>query len=363
MALFLIILLLLCIGLYLYSKHPRFYTPQNYTAPTSKHFKDDQFYNQEDRPVMVTHDGFLKQLYKFMTAKVKDARPQKALPSEKTDLQTLDRAENCVIWMGHSSYFVQLEGVRLLIDPILACNASPVPLTNVAFKGSHLYRPSDIPDIDVLLITHDHWDHLDYATIVALRSKVKTVITPLGVGSYFKKWHYPEEIIKEGDWYDHFEAYGLSFHILPTHHFSGRLFQRNRTLWGSFAVMSSTYRLYFGGDSGYGRHFCEISETLGGFDLVFLEAGQYNERWPHIHMAPEETLKAASDLKARALLPGHNSKFKLSLHSWYEPFERLVALQEGTEDAVDLCLPLIGQKIPLEQPTSVSSYWWKAYLL
>jgi len=206
----------------------------------------------------------------------------------KTDFKTLDKGKDVVVWLGHSSYFMQLGGKRILIDPVFSSSAAPVSFANKAFNGTNLYTAEDMPEIDYLLISHDHWDHLDYPTVIALKPKVKNVVCGLGVGSYFEDWGFEPILIHEADWFTVLEFEdGLIIHVLPSRHFSGRLFTRNKTLWTGFALVTPDRRVFYSGDGGYGPHFKQIGEMFNGFDLVIMENGQYDKNWPYIHMMPE----------------------------------------------------------------------------
>ncbi len=355
-----IILAVLLLGGFLYLKHPALTDPVVEYQSNSDHYADGHFKNPIDRPIIDSTESIATRLYKFVFDENEDTIPTQPLPSNKTDLTQLDPSENIIVWMGHSSYFMQLDGKKYLVDPVFSENASPVPMTNVAFKGSNIYTADDIPNIDYLLITHDHWDHLDYPTIKALRSKIDQVVTPLGVGSYLKQWGFDSNKIFQGDWYSNTKQQDLEIHILPAQHFSGRLLERNRTLWGSFAVITPKHKVYFGGDSGYGPHFKDIADKLGNFDIAILEDGQYNETWPYIHMTPEEAVQAANDLGARAMLPSHNSKFKLSKHAWYDPLER--TYQASQNQLFKLMTPLIGQQIVIDDQSQEFKAWWREYM-
>nr|WP_246624807.1 MBL fold metallo-hydrolase [Oceanobacter mangrovi] len=259
--------------------------------------------------------------------------------------------------MGHSSYFIQLDGQRILIDPVFSQYASPVPGTNGAFAGTNIYTTDDIPQLDLLLISHDHWDHLDYPTIKGLQGKVKQVVTPSGVGSYFRQWGWPAAQILEGNWGDVFSSGNLDVHILPARHFSGRLFERNRTLWASFALITPDHRYYLSGDTGYGQHFKAIGDAFGPFDLAILECGQYNANWANIHMMPEETALAAIELQASKVMAAHNSKFKLSRHSWQEPLERIKLASES--QPWHLLTPMIGELVDVDDNNQLFTEWWQ----
>jgi L-ascorbate metabolism protein UlaG (beta-lactamase superfamily) len=233
--------------------------------------------------------------------RVENLQPGVPLPTLKTDLKALDAGRDTVVWLGHSSFFVLFSGKRLLIDPVFSPYAAPVSLSTQAFAGTTLYATEDMPEIDALLITHDHWDHLDHATVTALEPQVRRVLVPLGVGAHLEHWGYTRDKIHEADWFGKLElADGSAIHAVPARHYSGRLLDRNRTLWAGFVLESGKRRILFGGDSGYGPHYAELARRFGGFDLVALDMGQYDARWPYIHMTPEEAAQAAMDLNLSA---------------------------------------------------------------
>lgn len=227
--------------------------------------------------------------------------------------------------MGHSSYYFQLDKKRFLVDPVFSGNASPIPGTTKAFAGSDIYNADDFPPIDFLIISHDHYDHLDYKTIKELKPKINKVICGLGVGAHFERWGFDEDQIIELDWYDETEL-AKDFRIIstPARHFSGRRFRRNNTLWSSYVLESPGKRIFIGGDSGYDVHFKEIGEKYGPFDWAILENGQYNEKWRYIHTLPNEFVKVAEDLNVKNVLPVHSGKFALAQHPWTEPLQKYV---------------------------------------
>ena len=228
---------------------------------------------------------------------------------------------------------------------------------NRAFEGTNIYSAQDMPEIDYLLITHDHWDHLDYASVRALAPKIGKVICGLGVDAYFQKWGYPSEKIQAADWGESFEFEpGFSIHVLPARHYSGRLLSRNKTLWVGYALVSPEYKLFLSGDSGYGPHFAEIGKAFKGFDLAILDVGQYDKQWAYIHMNPEDAVRAATDLQAREFLPGHIGRFAIARHPWDEPFKRVKLLSEGK--SFHLLTPEIGVPLPLSKQAQIFSSWW-----
>ena len=268
------------------------------------------------------------------------------IPVVKSDLLNLDCSQDLIVWFGHSSWLLPLGGLRILVDPVFNV-ASPVSfLLGEPFPGTDIYKVEDIPDIDVLLITHDHWDHLDCATVTKLRERIGRVVCPLGVGEHFERWDFASEALVELDWDESAtlsfaEGCEIELHCLPTHHFSGRGFVRNQSLWASFLVAVASRRVYFGGDGGYDERFRQICEGFPGIDLAILENGQYNVRWQRNHMMPDELALAMRDLGAKRYMTGHHGKFCISTHPWDEPFanEKAAALAAG----VNLITPRIGE--------------------
>ena len=284
--------------------------------------------------------------------------PDAPIPSLKTDLKDLERMHDVVIWLGHSSYFIQLGGKRILLDPVFSDHAAPLSFLNKAFAGTNIYHVEDMPEIDYLLISHDHWDHLDYATVVALKDKVHHVVVPLGVGAYLESWGYAPEKIFDADWNEKVDLEdGVTIHVLPARHYSGRLLRQNKTLWAGFVLVSSERKLFFSGDSGYGPHFAEIGRKFGAFDFVALDAGQYDERWAYIHMTPEEAVNAANDLNAAALLPSHVGRFCIARHAWDEPFIRIASANNG--EKLQLLTPVIGEAVKLNKRRQKFIHWWE----
>lgn len=326
----------------------------------SPNFRDGEFHNQIPTQMMTGSKGSLAMWREFLFNGSRRLKPAGAIPSVKQDLLGLPPEKNAVAWFGHSSYFIQAGDKRLLVDPVLSGRASPLPFTTKAFEGTDAYTAADIPEIDALFITHDHWDHLDYETMVKLRSKVKRVVCPLGVGAHLERWGYDPAVIAEGDWGDKVDlGSGLTATVLPARHFSGRTFTRNRTLWASFAVTApGGYKIYLGGDGGYGPHFKDIGREFGGFDLAMLENGQYDKSWALIHMMPDEVLRAAEDLRAARVVPVHNSKFSISNHDWDAPLRTITAIAGKSRGR--LLTPMIGSIVDLKAPAAEVADWWAA---
>ncbi|UZD65695.1 MBL fold metallo-hydrolase [Marinobacter sp. AN1] len=324
----------------------------------SPNYTDGEFKNLIETPMLTTDQSQLSMMLENLIGGNDNTRPPVALPSVKTDLHALNPARDVVIWLGHSSYYVQLNGQRILIDPVFSTNASPVPMTVTAFDGTDVYTADDMPPIDLLLITHDHYDHLDYPSVMALRSKVDQVIAGLGIGAHLTGWGYEREQIVQADWNDSFEvAPGLQIIVTPARHYSGRLFSKNQALWVGFALIAPQHRLFFSGDSGFGPHFTDIGEQYGPFDWVTLDAGQYDPRWANIHMNPEQAAQAANDLGALALTPAHVGRFTISQHDWDDPFKRLETASQDYD--YSLWTPMIGQPVYFDSQTQEFTAWWE----
>jgi L-ascorbate metabolism protein UlaG (beta-lactamase superfamily) len=320
-------------------------------------FKEGSFQNQNHTPSFTDGANFFTVLNKFFFAKKERNKPSVPLPSVKTDLKQLDKEENVLVWMGHSSYFMQLDGKTFLVDPVLSGHASPFSFTTNSFAGSDIYTTEDIPAIDFLFISHDHWDHLDYKAITKLQPKIKHIVTGLGTAEHLEKWGFSKASITEKNWNETVALEeGFTVTILPARHFSGRTFTRNKAVWVSFALTTPSHKIYLGGDSGYDTHFTEIGNSYGPFDLAILECGQYNQFWKHIHMMPEETIQAAQDLNAKQLLPVHWGKFALSMHPWDEPVNRVT--KAAAAASLPILTPMIGEKLEITRHQQQFSRWW-----
>ncbi len=285
-----------------------------------------------------------------------ETQPAAKLPFVKTDLKKMNTTDPVVVWFGHSSYLIRINNKNFLIDPVLSGNAAPLSFMVKAFPGSNEYKADDMPVIDHLILTHDHYDHLDFKTIRKLKSRVRSIFCSLGVSSHLKYWGLDNNIITEMDWWQTEELNdGMSLTAAPARHFSGRGLKRGQTLWSSFILQTKTHCLYLGGDSGYDAHFKEIGNKHGPFDIAILESGQYNTMWPLIHMMPEETVQAAVDLGAKVLMPVHWGKFRLGMHPWNEPVKRV--LVKAQELNVQVSTPRIGELYNINKGTLTQNWW------
>jgi L-ascorbate metabolism protein UlaG (beta-lactamase superfamily) len=326
----------------------------------SPQYKNGKFENANFTPELAEGYGYFNVISDFLFKKVDRKIPVDIIPSIKTNLLEISIDQDILVWFGHSSYFIQLEGKRFLIDPVFSGNASPIYGTTKAFKGTDIYTVDDLPEIDYLLITHDHYDHLDYTTIMGLKPKIKKIICALGVGSHFEFWGFPKEIIIEKDWHEKIELdQNLTLYTTPSRHFSGRSTKRCNTLWTSFVLAAKDFKMYLGGDSGYDTHYAEIGNEYGPFDIALIDNGQYNPAWKYIHNLPEDVIKAMKDIKAKRVFPVHSSKFSLALHSWDEPLIRVTELNNNSENPIPLITPMIGELVELKNDKQVFQQWWK----
>ena len=260
-------------------------------------------------------------------------------------------------WYGHSSVLVEVDGYRVLADPIWSRRCSPSRVVG----PQRLHEPpaplDALPAIDAVLISHDHYDHLDIDTVIGLaRTQRAPFVVPLGIGAHLRKWGIPEARIVELDWYESHRIGDLTLICTPARHFSGRMFTRNTTLWASWAIIGPRHRAFFGGDTGYTKSFAEIGSEHGSFDLTLLPIGAYHPAWPDIHMNPEEAVRAHLDMTDSGLLvPIHWATFRLAPHPWAEPVQRLLAAAEPA--GIQVALPKPGQRVDRDSP--VADPWWQ----
>ncbi len=329
----------------------------------SKNFKEGKFYNlvAVDMSMSKREESLFETLRKFYFSDKKARRPQNPLPNLSLDKELYRQEGNdnfLITWLGHSTLLIKSGNKTIITDPVFSKRSSPFGfLGPKRFPYEKEYNIADLPKIDVVLISHDHYDHLDYQSIVDLKGKVEKFYVPFGIGVHLLKWGVAVDKITEFDWYEKSELGKLEFIFTPTRHFSGRgLTDRMKTLWGGWIIQNKDKKVYFGADSSYFGEFKKIGEEFGPFEIAFVESGAYNKSWPDVHMFPAETVQATLDLKAKVLMPIHNSKFDLSLHPWKEPLERV--LKEANEKDVTLASPIMGEafvsnsKIPQKR-------WWE----
>ncbi|MFC1523941.1 MBL fold metallo-hydrolase [Thermodesulfobacteriota bacterium] len=293
-----------------------------------------------------------------------DAQPLVDLPVHQLHQAQWDNHpanEFSFSWLGHSSILMSMENHLILVDPVLEERASPF-----SWMGPKRFHPSpvtaeELPDIDVVLITHDHYDHLEKATLVAIQEKVGRFIVPLGIGTLLEDWGIEPSKIIELDWWETYSSGSLQFHATPAVHYASRgLFDGNKRLWCSWSIVGREKRIFVSGDSGYFDGFKTIGQRLGPFDVTFLKIGASNDKgtWRKLHMTPEEAGQQHLDLRGQILVPLHWATFDLGLHPWYEPIERLVPFTE--QEALPLITPEVGEKINLRDLPD-TDHWWLHY--
>lgn len=261
-----------------------------------------------------------------------------------------------VTWFGHSTTLVTFDGAAILFDPMFSSSAAPFPYLGNRFPVSRDFSTSELPVLDAVVISHDHYDHLDLESVRQLSRKTRLFLVPLGVGAHLERWGVAPQKIVELDWWDSTAVGDITFVATPARHFSGRgLPAANQTLWCSWVALGPEARIFFSGDSGYFEGFKEIGARYGPFDLALLECGQYSENWPDVHMMPEETAQALLDVRGAALMPIHWGAFDLSLHAWDEPPRRLSAAAQAR--GITLALPRIGETFTLD--SLPQERWWE----
>ncbi|KHT35910.1 MBL fold metallo-hydrolase [Vibrio sinaloensis] len=300
----------------------------------------------------------LRILHAFITTPRLDPTPTQPLPIQSMNEQALFSTKRDSLYrIGHSSVLLNLDDNWILTDPVLSERASPVQ-----WAGPKRFHPSPInasnlPPIDIVIISHDHYDHLDKNTIQAIAKKVGTFVTPLKVGDLLVSWGVAPEKVVQLDWWQSTFVNGIELVATPSQHFSGRgLLDRNQTLWSSWVILGTQHRVFFSGDSGYFSGFESIGKRYGPFDVTLIESGAYNSLWQDIHMMPDESVQAHIDLRGKYMIPIHNGTFDLSMHPWYEPLERITDI--SSQRGVQLITPAFGQLVELDSPP-FEQQWWK----
>lgn len=323
----------------------------------SGNYRHNRFHNLVPTDIYKKNTNFLSLIYLFLK-KYRDLKPQSPIQRIREDLTTHGHYSPEITWFGHSSYLISINGRHILVDPVFS-KSLPFffPFRIKEFPGTAISSIEDLPDIDMVIITHDHQDHLDLKTIKKLGERGASFYVPLAVGYYLERVNIPAERIIELGWWESITPNLLvRLTATPARHFSGRGLTVNKTLWASFVLEIFGYRIFIGGDSGYGEHFRDIGQQFGRFDLVILECGQYGDQWCDIHMSPEQTLQAAIDLNGKILMPVHWGRFTLGLHVWHEPVQRLEKALCAFPLRI-LC-PMIGKRTVIFGPLSFDK-WWK----
>lgn len=326
---------------------------------TSENYEDGKFKNLTETNVSGKIE-WGRTLREYMTTG--DKAPDWSIPVNIITSEAIEKTEDSITkltWFGHSAIFLELDGKKIFIDPMLGSVPAPHPfLGSSRFNDTLPLAIENLPNLDAVIISHDHYDHLDYGSILKLKDKVAHFYVPLGIAAHLESWGVASEKITEMDWWESTSIDGIELTAAPARHFSGRgIRDRFKTQWSSWVIKGKTSNIYFSGDSGYDTHFKEIGNKFGPFDIAIMECGQYDEQWPLIHMMPEETVQATLDVQGKLLLPIHWGAFKLSLHSWTDPAERVS--EAASEKNVNLTTPIVGEAIIIGEKAP-NTDWWRA---
>jgi L-ascorbate metabolism protein UlaG (beta-lactamase superfamily) len=327
----------------------------------SEQFKNGKFNNTNPVPKDLSFSETAQLAYTFFTTTVPNGRPKADLKANKIDSTNIAdyQGDARMIWFGHSSFLLQIDGKTILIDPMFGKVAAPLPLLGGnRFNEEFPLEIEKLPNIDAVIFSHDHYDHLDYESVLKIKDKTNHFYVPLGISTHLKTWDIPANKITELDWWQGTQLEGLKLVCTPAQHFSGRKLNNSQsTLWSSWVIQSKTENIYFSGDSGYATHFKEIGEKYGPFDLALMECGQYNDMWSDIHMMPEETAQAGIDVQAKKIMPIHWAGFKLALHEWTDPIKRVT--KKAEELNLEVITPRIGEEIMVKDAINAYTNWWE----
>ena len=317
----------------------------------SKQYHDGQFHNENEISTM-TGEARLSSDRKT---------PQSILPASAPTFMTDPQADDLTFtWFGHSSFFLQLGTTSILVDPVFSDRSSPVSFAGPKRFSELPVDATELPETDILFISHDHYDHLDYRTIRAIKEKVGAFIVPLGVDSILRGWGIAEEKIHTLDWWESIEIDGIAYTFTPSQHFTGRNpLKANRTLWGGLYIRNGFHRVYYTGDGGYCEVFGEVRSRLGEPELMIAECGQYDRAWARIHMFPEETVQAGIDAGTEWLIPVHWGSFCICNHAWDDSIRRVTAAAES--NSLKIATPKIGQTANYTDIASYTEHWWESY--
>ncbi|WP_036527260.1 MBL fold metallo-hydrolase [Nocardia sp. CNY236] len=332
-------------------------------------YRDRRFHNSEPSSQIVA--GSAGSLALSLLTRRTVGRPRGTIPV-RTPRVPRSAADLALTWYGHATTLIEVDGYRILTDPVWSERVSPSPLIGPARMHRVPQPLSDLPVLDAVIISHDHYDHLDRDTVCELVARQRApLLVPIGIGAHLRRWGVPQDRIIELDWGGSVSLSDLgltssnrdlAITCTEARHFSGRGLQRNTTLWASWSIVGPTHRVYFGGDTGYTKAFADVGAALGPFDLTLLPIGAYDERWPDVHMNPEEAVRAHADLcvgdSGHGLLaPIHWATFNLAFHRWSEPVERMTTAARAVGTTV--AVPMPGQRVDV-MAAPADQAWWES---
>ena len=338
------------------------FSPAIASYENSPQYADGRFHNTYPRPANSPKPD-ARTMWNFFFNKPADSEPASPLPVQTLTTAALTAApERSLYRLGHSTLLMKLRGGWWITDPVFAKRASPFSFAGPKRFHAPPIALDDLPPLRGVLLSHDHYDHLDNAAVRALAPKVGIFLCPLGVGDRLQAWGVPAAKIVQHDWWQTSEVDGLRFTATPAQHFSGRsLSDGNRTLWSSWVIedlqSENPLRVFFSGDGGYFDGFTEIGRRFGPFNLTLMETGAYDTHWPYVHMHPAQTIQAHKDLSGQWLLPIHNGTFNLAMHAWWDPFEQILSL--GQQHGIAIATPMMGERLDLSAPHA-GQPWWRA---
>lgn len=322
----------------------------------SPNFREGVFVNPEPASVFSIDREQQRLILREVVGGRAATRPAAPIPVEVPRSLGSPAEDIAVCWLGHATALLEIDGYRVLTDPVWSERCSPSDVIGPQRMHAPPIQLDGLPALDAIVISHDHYDHLDTDTIIALaRAQRAPFVVPLGVGAHLRAWGIPDERIVELDWNERAQVDELSLVCTPARHFSGRFVSRNTTLWASWAVIGPRHRAYFAGDTGYTKGFAAIGAAHGPFDVTLMPVGAYNKAWPDIHMNPEEAVRAHRDVGGRLLVPIHWCTFRLAPHPWAEPIERLLAAAESSD--VQVLVPKPGTRVGPSRPAKLDPWW------
>ena len=322
----------------------------------SSNFDGKKFHNENDFEMMVkvpkgAETGVISE---------KGTVPEDEIPVAAPDFSADSSGDAFFTWFGHSSLLIQIDKKNILFDPVFSKRTSPVSFIGPKRFSKIPCSVEELPEIDILVVSHDHYDHLDKSTIKKLDSKVKKYIVPLGVEKWLLKFGVDSEKIQNMAWWEETSLDGITIGCVPSKHFSGRMLIDNfSTLWASWVIVAGETKIFECADSGFDSHFEKIHEKYGDFDIAFMEGAQYDLRWPSVHMTPEQSFDAARTLGAKIVFPIHWGAFRLANHPWDDSVVRIVKKAEEDSANVRIITPLIGQTVPLSKIEDYQTRWYE----